>query len=253
MCCIPDASSTQCIFGSQCCSGVCNRHVCEATMCTFVPTVKSYVDVTLDPELHAVSVFVYNQSEKDYIKTLLPNATVFVANLSDKANPTLCYTATDSNGWLLYPYAPDVPGCTDYWFIFCPLAAAAQDTPEGLAARELCLNSTGLSHAGAESTNLLLHPVVCLGGDPPVVKNYQEHILSHNELYFCNKVIPSYASLCWPLMLILGLLLGAGFAVGKNPFMAFDLSSPRLARGRQYSARVQNMSFDILGYLMAAA
>jgi len=54
-------------------------------------------------------------------------------------------------------------------------------------------------------------------------------------------------------MLILGLLLGASFAVGKNPLAAFDLSSPRMQRGRQYTPRVQNKSFDLLGYLMAAA
>jgi len=224
-------------------------------MCKFVPTVKSYLDITLDPQYSVVSAFVYNQSESDYVKTLLPNALVFVANLSNKESPTLCYAVTNNSGWLQFPYDPDVPGCTDYWFIFCPLSASANASDlDSLYARELCLNSTGLGHAGENGDDLITpFPAYCQGVNEYTPKNYQEHILSHNVLFFCNKVPRDYAPLCWPLMLILGLLLGASFAVGRNPFAAFDLSSPRLARGRQYSARVQNMSFDMLGYLMAAA
>ena len=239
-----------CVVGSTCCSGLCTDRKCQPSACAFTPTVSSYLDITLDPNNKAISAFAYNLSESDYTKTLLPRALIFVVNLSDQSSPTLCYNATDANGWMEFPYSPDTPGCSDYWFIFCPLSSAADD----LSARQQCLNSTGLSHAGSAGIDLITpDPAVCLGGAKPVVKNYPDHILSHNELYFCNKVPRDYAPLCWPLMLILGLLLGASFAVGKNPFAAFDMSSPRLARGRQYTARVQNMSFDMLGYIMAAA
>ncbi len=244
-CCIPDGSELQCIVGSQCCSGICNQHMCEPAACDVVPTISSYTDVTLDPENKVISVFTYNLSEKDYVKTALPSALIFMVNLTKKDEIKLCYSATDANGRMPFPYNPEAPGCTDYWFIFCPLGNAATN----LASREKCLESTGLS-----DTLLVPNTPVCLGATAPTgIKTYSDHILSHNELYFCNQVPKDYAPLCWPLMLILGLLLGANFAVGRNPFAAFDLSSPRMNRGRQYSMRVQNKSFDFLSYVMGAA
>jgi len=208
-----------------------------------VPTVPSYTDVTLDPANKAVGVYTYNLSEKSYTKTGMPNALLFMVNLTDQTSPNICYTVADSTGHLQFPYNPEKPGCTDYWFIFCPLGDAASN----LKSRETCLNSTGINY----NSMIYQNPVACTPS-PPTAKNYPDHILSHNELYFCNKVTKDYAPLCWPLMLILGLLLGASFAAGKNPFHAFDFSSPRMGRGRQYSARVQNKSFDFLSYIMAA-
>jgi hypothetical protein len=250
-CCIPEGSEISCIFGSQCCSGLCLNHVCQAAVCDVPPTVKSYTDLTLDPASATIGVFTYNLSEKDYKKTLLPSALIFVVNLTDKENINLCYTQTDAGGNLDFPYNPEAIGCTDLWFIFCPLAEASKGTPDGLASRELCLNSTRLDYNGL----IKPAPQACLitMGPPPPIKSYPDHILSHNLLYFCNKVPRDYAPLCWPLMLILGLLLAANFAVGRNPFHTFDMSSPRMQRGRQYSARVQNRSFDYLSYVMSAA
>jgi hypothetical protein len=212
------------------------------------------MDITLDPEAHPdsgeISVFLFELDKEEYVKTPIQDGLIFMANLTDKENIKICQTKTDAGGRLAFPYSPLAPGCTDYWFIFCPLSAASGASDEGLAAREICLNSTGLDY----DTLIALAPPACQDVAPPAaLANYPDHILAHNELYFCNKVPRDYAPLCWPLMLILGLLLGASFAVGRNPFAAFDLSSPRLARGRQYTARVQNKSFDLLGYLMAAA
>ena len=244
ICCIAAGSNISCIFGSQCCSGICTRHVCQPNECDTIPTIRSFTDITLDPDHSVMSVFVYDQNATTYVKTPIPDALLFMVNLTDKQNIRLCYTKTGADGKLAYPYNPKFPGCLDNWFIFCPLGDAATNS----VSRYRCLNSTHLSDS-------LLAPNtdVCPNGTASAATSYPDHILSHNELYFCNKVPRDYAPLCWPLMLILGLLLGASFAVGKNPLQMFDMSSPRLARGRQYSARVQNKSFDLLSYAMGAA
>jgi hypothetical protein len=249
ICCMPAGAS--CVFDSECCSNDCKNHVCQANACLVIPTVSSYTDITLDPSNPVepqISVFVYNLSKEDYIKTPLPNALVFMVDLTDKTAISMCYAKTGADGRLPYPYDPQFPGCLDYWFIFCPLSAAAGSNGAALAAREICLNSTKLAY------NIISPaPVPCDPANPPTgFTNYPEHILSHNVLYLCNKVPRDFAPLCWPLMLILGLLLGANFAVGRNPFAMFDLSSPRLARGRQYSMRTQGKSFDLLSYAMGA-
>ena|GEM_PF-2876104 len=246
-CCMPN-DAEGCIFNSQCCSNICKNHVCEAAACAVIPTVSSYTDITLDPDNGEISVFVYNLSKEDYIKTPLPDALIFMADLSDKEAISMCYSKAGADGRLPYPYDPQFPGCLDYWFIFCPLSAASGSDAAALKARQTCLNSTGLA-----DSIILPAPTPCLGAPAPAgIKNYPEHILSHNTLYICNKVPRDFAPLCWPLMLILGLLLGASFAVGKNPFAMFDMSSPRLARGRQYYMRTQNKSFDFLTYAMGA-
>jgi hypothetical protein len=226
--------------------------MCEAPACAVIPTVPSYTDITLDPDNPAgaqMSVFVYNLSKDDYIKTPLPDALVFMVNLTDKENIRMCYAKTGANGRLAFNYDPQFPGCLDYWFIFCPLSAAAGSDAAALTARKTCLDSTRLENGIIDAI-----PTPCDTENPPSgIKNYPEHILSHNVFYICNKVAKDYAPLCWPLMLILGLLLGASFAVGRNPFQMFDMSSPRLARGRQYQARVQNKNFDLLTYVAGAA
>ncbi|MFA6907714.1 MAG: hypothetical protein WC263_02710, partial [Candidatus Micrarchaeia archaeon] len=247
-CCMAN-DAKGCIFNSQCCSGICTHHACQAAACDIAPTISSYTDITLDPKNSAMSVFVYSLDRVDYIKTPMPDALIFMVNLTDKDNINMCYSKTGSDGRLPYFYDPQFPGCLDYWFIFCPLSAAAGQDAAAIKARETCLGSTGLSPA-----TLSQAPIPCLDAPAPTgIKNYPDYILSHNELYICNKVPRDFAPLCWPLMLILGLLLGASFAVGRNPFQMFDMSSPRLARGRQYSARVQNKNFDLISYAMGTA
>jgi len=44
-------------------------------------------------------------------------------------------------------------------------------------------------------------------------------------------------SVCFPLIILGGLLLGALFVAGKNPFAAFDFTAPRLNRGTPYQMK----------------
>lgn len=87
----------------------------------------------------------------------------------------------------------------------------------------------------------------------PLNANTSYYLPSLNQFYICNKKPSTYAGLCWPVMLILGLLIGASFLAGRNPFTAFDLSAPRMSRGKQYTMRNQNKSFDITSAVMIGA
>ena len=209
--------------------------------------IQSHMDVVLEPPqgLGSVAeVFVY-ETKENYVKSGMPNALIYMINQSDLANPQLCYQIADSEGEAQFIYDSNYDGCVDYWFIFCPQGALTD-----MSARELCLKSTGLSES------LIMAPLSeCNPGGPALtdMKSYPDHLLSHNELYVCNRKPKSYAALCWPLMLIFGLLVGASFLLGRNPFMAFDLSSPRMGRGKQYTMRVQQRSFDWTGAIMGAA
>jgi len=88
---------------------------------------------------------------------------------------------------------------------------------------------------------------------PPLNSNTSYYLPSTNQFYICNQKPSTYTNLCWPVMLIVSLLIGASFLAGKNPFMAFDFSSPRMGRGKQYTMRNQNKSFDITSAVMVGA
>ena len=87
----------------------------------------------------------------------------------------------------------------------------------------------------------------------PLNPNTSYYLPSTNQFYICNQKPSTYTNLCWPVMLIVSLLIGASFLTGKNPFMAFDFSSPRMGRGKQYTMRNQNKSFDITAAVMVGA
>jgi hypothetical protein len=209
-----------------------------------VNPVLSYMDVLLDPHNTQATVFVYNIST-NFVKNPVANGLIFRVDLTDAAHPTVCWTGTDAAGHANFTYDPNVEGCLDYWYIFCPQYHGSPGEPIA-SDKNMCLNGTGLPDGVITGT---MQP--CGGGSTPV--DYSAiYLASHNELYFCNQVPKDFGPLCWPLMLIFGLLIGASFLLGRNPFMAFDMSSPRFNRGRQYTMRVQQHSFDLLGYAFAA-
>ncbi|GEM_PF-2819419 len=212
-------------------------------LCPINP-VRSYTDITLDAENEEVKTFTYELSAAGYVKTGLAQALIFRINQTDPNNVKLCWQAADDGGWASFSYDPEHPECIDYWFIFCPHATATSPGPP----RELCLNGTGLPEPLISGS--ILRCTDSPGSFTP--KQYTNYLLSHNELYLCNPTGGNYNALCWPLMLIFGLLVGASFALGRNPFLAFDLSAPRMSRGKRYTMRAQQMSFDGLSYAFAA-
>lgn len=211
----------------------------QALACPVNP-IRSNMDVTLDEVGGLAEVLVYNISG-NYIKTGLPSALVIRSDLSELGNIQLCYGVTDAAGKATFVYDPNYNGCLDYWFVFCPLGDAASS----LQSRQQCLNGSALP-----STLIQNAIPACAGGGGTAI-NHIEHLPSHNELYFCNQAPRDFSALCWPLMIIFGTLIGASFLLGRNPFQAFDLSAPRMGRGKVYTARVQQKSFDFLGYVMA--
>ena len=213
-------------------------------LCPINPS-PSYLDVTTEPPSgpgSIVSTYAYNISSEDYIKNGLSGALIIVVNQTDKTSPSLCYGVADSEGWTNFTYDSTLNGCTDYWFIFGPLGRAVTDSD----ARQTCLNGTGLSQA------LINSDMPECGSGPaspsPALSNY---LPSHNQFYLCTEKPENYAGLCWPLMLIFALLVGADFAMGRNPFQAFDFSAMRMNRGRQYTMRTQQKSMDLTSLVMA--
>lgn len=203
----------------------------------------------IDGEDSKADVFVFEMNDL-YEKTSLGGALVYFIDQSNPAvDPMYCYMVVnpdDSQPYATYHYPAEFDGCIDYRFIFCPLNASVENSEAGEEARIECLGSTGL-------TNLAAAPAKCPNAlaDPPV--DYGNYLPSHSELYQCRKKPADMRELCWPLMLIFGLLIGASFTAGKNPFGMFDFYSPRMGRGKQYMPRMQNKSFDVTSYAMAAS
>ncbi|MEM4633596.1 MAG: hypothetical protein QW275_00390, partial [Candidatus Anstonellaceae archaeon] len=218
----------------------------ENNLCPLNPE-PAYLDIILEPPSgpnSIVTTYVYNISKEDYVKNGISGALIIVVNQTDMANPNLCYGVTDSEGWANFTYNSDFDGCTNYWFIFCP----QPDALSNLAARQTCLNGTGISQS---LINAPLNRRCDKGSATPsaATRNY---LPAHNQFYVCTQQQKTYAGLCWPLMLIFGLLLGANFLLGRNPFASFDFSAIRLSRGRQYTMRAQQRSLDFASLLMAA-
>ncbi|MEM2137785.1 MAG: hypothetical protein QW568_01740 [Candidatus Anstonellaceae archaeon] len=225
------------------------------TAACMIAQTRSYMDIILDEPHNTSEVFVYNLS-KNYRKNGIERALIYRADLSNLTNITVCFEVADdgsvwgTKGLAKFKYDPNVDGCIDYWYIFCPQYSGGGGQPT-IADQQACLNGTSLRlSAGSVIDNPILRCSPAQNSLTPIA--HPEYFPSHNGLYICNQRPKDYAPLCWPLMLIFALLVGANYAVGKNPFQAFDFSSPRMNRGRQYTARVQQKSFDLMGYLMAA-
>lgn len=190
-----------------------------------------------------VAVFVYNLSEH-YEKSGLSHAIIYIINMTNASEPQLFYAVTGDGtdgplGWINISYSQASDGCMNYRFIFCPWPDPS--VPEH---REMCLNGTlpaSTIAAGATAWDGYGGT-----GDMALIN----FLPSHNELFLCNTIPKTWSQLCWPLMLIFGLLLGASFALGRNPFLAFDFSGMRMNRGKQYTMRSQSRSFDLTSALM---
>ncbi|MCX6770081.1 MAG: hypothetical protein NT051_05405 [Candidatus Micrarchaeota archaeon] len=224
----------------------------QSNLCPANP-VPSYMDVLITPSTNnapsMAEVLVYELSPS-FRKTSMPGALVYMLNLSNMTNVKVCYGVVNDHGAGTTPsakfeYESDYVGCIDYRFIFCPFANSTNDPDP--ATRWMCLNNTGLDDYTINHD--ILPCSVTMPSTP--LDNYTNRLPSHNELYLCKKQIRTFEGLCWPLMLIFGLLVGASFAVGKNPFGFFDFSSSRMGRGKQYTMKSQNMSFDALTYRYA--
>jgi|GEM_PF-4918439 len=225
----------------------CLAHADEAPICPENP-VPTYLDIVLEPPIGAnslVSTYVYNISDEDYIKTGLGGATIILVNQTDLSNINLCYGVSNQGGWANFTYDSNLDGCTDYWFIFCPQDITSPTY--GALARQMCLNSTGLSQS------LIVNPIPkCDPANTLTPNNGLVNFLpSHNQFRQCTQRPKSFAGLCWPILLIAGILLGASQLEGKNPLAAFDFSAQRMGRTRQYSARTQQRSFDFMSIVTA--
>jgi hypothetical protein len=65
------------------------------------------------------------------------------------------------------------------------------------------------------------------------------------------KGTPLTPSFCWPVLLLFALLGGALYMTGRNPFLGFDFSAPRLGRHIKYTARGRGFSVDVKSVAMS--
>lgn len=217
--------------------------------CPLNPT-PSYLDIILEPPKgpgSIIATYVYNISKEDYVKNGLPYALIIMVNQTNKSDTRLCYEYADSDGWANFKYDSTLDGCTDYWFIFCPHSDAIGGSALQTAARQTCLNGTGLP------STLVSLPITqaCNNGGSAGGLALANYLPSHNQFYMCSAKPKSYGGLCWPIMLMFAVLVGANFLMGKNPFLAFDFSAMRMSRGRQYTMRQQQKSMDATSLVMA--
>ncbi|VVB58709.1 Uncharacterised protein [Candidatus Anstonella stagnisolia] len=231
-----------------------------ADVCPVPPTVRTYIDVLKDAQARTLTASVYNESsiEGEFVRMPLSNAIVVVVKKKSVAGQGAggyepCLAKTDANGRAVIGYVPPeeespaVPRTT-YYFTYCPMAAdrdqfsacAAIPDPDDLTKY---IDYNGWSdrrlHGCSEDISA------------PVVER-PTHLPTKTEIYLENRTKPDASDLCWPLMLIVGLLAGAMFATGRSPFAAFDFSAPRLSRGKQYNPRTQSKSFDATAIAFAA-
>ncbi|MFA5105842.1 MAG: hypothetical protein WC506_02680 [Candidatus Micrarchaeia archaeon] len=118
------------------------------------------------------------------------------------------------------------------------------------------LGALPLSTVPMHLYNLIPECPASEGGPQPLTlsKNYTS---AYSDYGFCPVTAGNtQEALCWPILLVFGMLLGAMFVVGRNPLQSFDLSSPRFDRGRQYQMRNMNVAVQvtpIIGALLEGA
>src|SRR3989338_4356894 len=241
--------------------------------CAQPPTVRSYVDATRGQE--DISIFVYNEALDDdgqLQRVGVPNGLlVIMTEVADESGRTYsaCKMRTGSGadaGGVEFSYTPppqDISSRKNFYFTFCPVANDADVLSECAAVPKCAIE--GQETESCNDVHLWVDNVgytpnnpwrdnripTCSGSNSAPA-SFPQMLPSQEQVYVENKIAPDAAQLCWPLMLIGGLLVGGMFAAGKNPFGAFDFSSPRLSRGKQYQMRAQSKSFDVVSMAFAA-
>lgn len=213
-----------------------------------VAPVRAYLEIIAKPEAGELAGFVYtlDSSARKPVQGGLVYRVETKNPSGGSGSITACYLVTGGDGIATFSYDPAFSGCYSSWLIYCPNGATALSGSEsGKLVRQMCLNGTGVEQSKIDGNGIL----PCASTTAP--SDQQSNLLSHNEFSFCNYSPAGLQQLCWPLLLIFALLIGASFAAGKNPFAAFDLSAPRMSRGRQYSMRQQLRSHEYMSLMYA--
>lgn len=237
--------------------------------CEVPPTVRTYVSAEVDEAQHVIVVSAYNETidvNGRLVRMPIPNGLLVVMQRDSvrggggqeyETCKALTGISGETEGKIVLGYEPPTGDVTRsaYTFTFCPVINNATMLSECAAVPDP--NNYGQALVWRDQygdprypwRDNRIPPCAGVGGTP---YNYPQMLPSRGEVYLENEQSPDVAQLCWPLMLIAGLLVGAMFASGKNPMGAFDFSSPRMSRGKQYQMRAQSKSFDVVSTVFAA-
>jgi hypothetical protein len=225
----------------------------------------TYIEPAMDrgnatvPSVIEGVVYYYNQSG---YRAGLPSARVFMVASNGSSIPSL-YTSpelfckltasavTNHEGEFEITLPIGADSCLRYSFYFCGNLTESGMTPEKEEAYARCIP---VMVGGGYANQINPNNVPCCDGSPTCFSapllNYTE---SMGEFYDCPPAVHDPTiELCWPILFILGLLMVASYASGKNPFSFLDLTSPRPSRGRPYQMKVKNMSLDAMALVAFA-
>ncbi|MFH0737273.1 MAG: ABC transporter C-terminal domain-containing protein [Candidatus Micrarchaeota archaeon] len=167
---------------------------------------------------------------------------VYVYNNSESA---IFKTYTDEEGVAGFEFEQWNASCHDYMIFYCRGGSGCDF--------ETCLKAIGLNATDlglASVDDIPLGPGATASGGP----QDPEHVLPAYTTYrYCPPPdegggMPIF---CLPLILIMTFLLGSMYLSGKNPFMLFDFSSPRMGKFMRYTARGRGFGFDMMAIASA--
>jgi len=184
-------------------------------------------------------------------RTPIPNATIFITknNLSlGWGQPDfICKMVTNTEGKVEYEFDPNLTGCVKYDFTFCSIV---KDPPESTNKTLLagCLQIVDPANTSNYLTSINYTDVPSCSGyvptpfTPPKPCDYAS---SKARTEHCTPAVFSMsAELCWPLAIILGLMAGGMFLLGRNPLQAFSFAAPRMKRGKAIQLGRKGLSFQ---------
>lgn len=220
------------------------------------PYTPTYMDGSFDRDGQRIDGVLYRYDDDTGFRARIPVARVYVISfnntppLSPYDPAVLCKALTDEGGeFSAQINAGEATVCTQYTLRYCGTPATEEELADCLS---ILINDGDDNAMYAEFIDD--NQVSCCPGAncaPPMP--YDNYGNSGTELQYCPAVSANPTlSLCWPIFLILGLLMGAAYASGKNPLSFIDFGAPRPSRGRQYQMRTIGVFLDPLGYVGAA-
>lgn len=277
-CEVPCGAKTACPEGATCTHGCCMDEsgmflsfdpfgtytLSPLSFCDGCPAEDSLVTLMfLDPKLEdkKIGSSVFAEAE-DGGRPAAEDATVFVHILSlDLEDSAYCKMVTDEGGeaqfdYSAYPFCED-KGCK-ITFTFC-----CADISEGCLI-PVCLNDpTKQQHEDISACSVA-------EGESPWPSPWPEKASVDGEFTNLYPSIDSISippkpklmgiefafQLCFPILVIFGLLSAAMFASGRNPFEMFSLYNPRFKRAPERAIRARGMNWNInsmVGSLVSAA
>lgn len=210
------------------------------TLCPYCENLQGYTPgeffVTTNEEEKKFDVSFFYRSVDGQTEERKPikaaDVLVFTRKSSGFTSELFDYKKTNSEGKFSFDFTNYKDECHEFTFIYCPAYSGCGFTN--------CLAGAGLNTTQIANapTHLLSDP----NRDPHDIMPSVEKVTrcpAPDPVVFND--LPPF---CLPLALIFALLAGAMYISGRNPFVGFDFSTPRMQKPFRYTARARGVSFD---------